>query len=211
VIADNTETPARAIVETLDRLIDEGERHERASFAALVRVAGLDPAHDFIDAFLVDLDFRDEDLRGFDFSGADLSGADFRRANVAGVRFEGAILTGAIGLKRKMLVVTKTIGNRTSEPEMRIGALRIAASKPNGYATTTQLKDEMPKYVDLTVQDLASSKTRPNEAMYHQIIGNIVSHQDSRTNIFARGLAVYTGHGIQITDAGREFLRRRGF
>ena len=94
---------------------------------------------------------------------------------------------------------------------MRIGALRIAASKPNGRATTTQLKEEMPEYVDLTVQDLASSKTRPNESRYHQIIGNIISHQNSSSNIFERGLAVYTGDGIQITDAGREFLRRRGF
>jgi hypothetical protein len=31
--------------------------------------------------------------------------------------------------------------HRTSEREMRIGALRVAASKPNSRATTTQLKD----------------------------------------------------------------------
>jgi uncharacterized protein YjbI with pentapeptide repeats len=208
---EKTDTSAQAIAETLDRLIVEAERDEQASFAALVRAAGLDPAHDFVGAFLADLDFRDEDLRGFDFSGADLTGADFRRANVAGVRFEGAILTGAIGLNETRFAVTKTAGNRTSEPEMRIGALRIAANKPNGHATTIQLKDEMPKYIDLTVEDMALSKTRPNEAMYHQIIGNIISHQGSRTNIFAKGLAIYTGDGIQITDAGREFLRRRGF
>jgi uncharacterized protein YjbI with pentapeptide repeats len=86
------------IAATLDRLIEETEHDESVSFAALVRKAGLNPARDFIGAFLADIDFRDEDLRGFDFSGADLTGADFRRANIAGVRFDGAILKGALGL-----------------------------------------------------------------------------------------------------------------
>ncbi len=106
--------------------------------------------------------------------------------------------------------MAKTRNNRTPESEMRIGALLVARSKPNGIATTTQLKEEIGKFVDLTPKDLARSKTRPNEQMYHQIVGNIVSHHDSQTNIFARGLAVYTGDGIQITQAGRDLLQRRG-
>jgi pentapeptide repeat protein len=103
VTSQKTDPSGRPIAETLDRLIVEAERNEDASFAALARAAGLDPARDFIGASLADLDFRDEDLRGFDFSGADLTGADFRRANITGVRFEGAILTGAIGLTEPVL------------------------------------------------------------------------------------------------------------
>jgi hypothetical protein len=106
--------------------------------------------------------------------------------------------------------MTKSQNNRTLESEMRIAALQIAQSKPNGIATTTQLKEEIGKYVYLTPEDLAKSKTRPNEQMYHQIVGNIISHLESQTNIFAKGLAVYTGDGIQITQAGRDFLQRRG-
>jgi formylglycine-generating enzyme required for sulfatase activity len=98
VTSEKPFNPAHAVAEALDRIVDEAERNERASFAALVKAAGLDPAQDFIGAFLRDLDFRDEDLRGFDFSQADLTGADFRRANLSGVRFDGAILTGVIGL-----------------------------------------------------------------------------------------------------------------
>jgi hypothetical protein len=90
--------PAQAVADALDRLIGEVESDPRASFATLVKAAGLQPAQDFIGASLRNLDFRDEDLRGFDFSGADLTGANCRRANLAGVRFDGAILTGAIGL-----------------------------------------------------------------------------------------------------------------
>lgn len=94
---------------------------------------------------------------------------------------------------------------------MRIAALRLAASKPGGIATTTALKEEIHNYVDLTPEDLKKSSTRPTEPMYHQIVGNIISHHTSQSNIFQRGLAIYTGDGIQITDRGREFLRRMGY
>ena len=78
-------------------------------------------------------------------------------------------------------------GHRTSENEMRIAALRVAASKPSGKATTTELKNEVDRYVALTTGDRIPSKTRPNEAMYQQIIGNIVSHRGSKNSIFAKG------------------------
>jgi hypothetical protein len=88
-----------AIAQILDKLVHMAIDSKQPSFRDLVRVAKLDPRHDFIGASLRDLDFRDEDLRGFDFSQADLTGADFRRANVTGVPFAGANLTGAIGLE----------------------------------------------------------------------------------------------------------------
>ena len=90
---------------------------------------------------------------------------------------------------------------------MRIAALQVAASKSQGKATTTEIKNEINQYLSLTLQDLLPSKTRPNEAMYQQIVGNIVSHRASKNNIFAMGWETYTGDGIQITDAGRQYLR----
>jgi hypothetical protein len=104
----------------------------------------------------------------------------------------------------------RSLANRTTEDAMRVAALRVAASKPEGKATTTELKHEVSQYLVLTPRDMAPSKTRPNEVMYQQIVGNIVSHRKSRNNIFARGWAIYTGRGIQITDAGREYLRALG-
>ncbi len=59
--------------------------------------------------------------------------------------------------------MAKTRNNCTPESEMRIGALLVARSKPNGIATTTQIKEEISKYVDLTPEDLVPSKTRNNE------------------------------------------------
>ncbi|MHA6643714.1 pentapeptide repeat-containing protein [Mesorhizobium sp. A623] len=46
-----------------------------ATFQQLVKLAGLDPARDFQNADLRNIDLTDSDLRGFNFSGADLRGA----------------------------------------------------------------------------------------------------------------------------------------
>lgn len=104
----------------------------------------------------------------------------------------------------------RKIWNRTPEDEMRIAALRVAAGKPDGKATTTQIKNEVDRYVSLTPADRLPSKTRPNEAMYQQIVGNIVSHRQSKNSIFGMGWAIYTGNGIQITDVGRQYLNTLG-
>jgi hypothetical protein len=106
----------------------------------------------------------------------------------------------------------RVVRPRTSEDEMRIAALQVAASRPHGKATMTEIKNEVGQYVSLTSEDLLPSETRPNEKMFQQIVGNIVSHRhrQSRNNIFVRGWAIYTGDGIQITDAGRQHLRSLG-
>jgi phage repressor protein C with HTH and peptisase S24 domain len=133
--------PPSVIAETLDRLVDEAERDDRASFATLVRAAGLDPARDFIGAFLADLDFRDEDLRGFDFSGADLTGADFRRANLAGVRFEGATLTGAIGLSGHLALSNHV---SPSKAERKMARAEPSASLLGAPAALARVPDHIP-------------------------------------------------------------------
>jgi len=89
-------------------------------------------------------------------------------------------------------------------------ALQLARSRPNGEISTTELKQEIPNHAELTEGDLAPSQTRPNELMFHQIIGNIISHRESEGNIIGEGYAEYTGDGIRITDAGRAYLTRKG-
>ena len=100
---------------------------------------------------------------------------------------------------------------RTSESEFAIVALRIAADSPHGEITTTELKKIISNYVELTPGDLKQSETRPNEKMYQQIVGNIVSHWESGGNIIGKGYADYTGSGIHITEAGRAHLRSKGY
>jgi hypothetical protein len=99
---------------------------------------------------------------------------------------------------------------RTSEPEIAIAALRIARDK-GGTVRTSALKDEVPDYINLTPGDLVQSQTRPSEKMYHQIVGNIISHKNSEGNIIFEGYADYTGDGIQITEKGQALLKSLGY
>jgi hypothetical protein len=101
--------------------------------------------------------------------------------------------------------------DRTSEPELAVAVLRIAADTPTGEASTTLLKKLVPEYINLTQSDVVQSQTRPNELMFHQIVGNVVSHRESDGNIIQEGYAEYTGSGIRITSAGRDHLKRMGY
>lgn len=62
----------------LKSILSEGD-----DFVRLVRIAGLDPSCDFLNANLAGVDFGCADLSGYNFSGADLRGADISRANVS--------------------------------------------------------------------------------------------------------------------------------
>ena len=100
---------------------------------------------------------------------------------------------------------------RTSEGEIAIAALRIAASRPGGEISTHDLKQEIPGYINLTPGDLQPSQTRPNEELWQQIVGNIICHKNTGGNIICDGYADYTGSGIRITGAGRAHLKKLGY
>ena len=93
---------------------------------------------------------------------------------------------------------------------MRVGALQVARSKPGGYATTSEIKSEIHLYVSLTPEDYEASTVRSGEAMYLQIVGNIVSHQGSSRSLFNRGYAIREQDGLTITPAGLAYLTMLG-
>jgi hypothetical protein len=70
--------------------------------------------------------------------------------------------------------------DRLSEPEARILALRIAASRPNREASTSYIKEHIQDYIEFTPEDLKPSLTRGNEQMWQQIVGNVVSTSHGR-------------------------------
>jgi hypothetical protein len=102
---------------------------------------------------------------------------------------------------------------RLREPEARILALRIAASRPNREASTSYIKDHIVDYVDLTPVDLQQSPSRRKEKKWQQIVGNIVSHEKTQVSIFNKGYAVRVRSidGIRVTDKGIEYLRGLGY
>ena len=103
--------------------------------------------------------------------------------------------------------------DRLREPEARILALRIAASRPGQEAATAYIKDHVTDYIDLTPIDLERSPTRHNEQKWRQIVGNVVSHEQASTSIFNMGYAVRMPDidGIRVTDNGVEYLQELGY
>ncbi len=99
--------------------------------------------------------------------------------------------------------------NRTSELDYSHAVLRYLATKPAGEASVTSIKKQMPSLLNLTPGDLAPSGSRPNEKVYQQIVGNIVSHRKlSAENFVNRGLLSWRPRYLAITDAGRRYLAK---
>ena len=107
--------------------------------------------------------------------------------------------------------LTRPKGDRLREPEARLLALKIAAMRPNHTATTTFIKKEVPKYIELTQADLAPSKSRTNEFRWQQIVGNIISHDKTLQGPFVRGYAVKANNGLAVTKKGVDYLNNMGF
>ena len=97
--------------------------------------------------------------------------------------------------------------HRVTESDVAFATLQIAASQPNGIATFHRLKRDIPFILNLSRQDLKISVTRPNEAMWIQLIRNIKSHHESDGNFINRGLLIHIPRvGYKITDEGRDYL-----
>ncbi len=101
--------------------------------------------------------------------------------------------------------------DRLRESEARILALKIAARAPNGRATTEQVKDLVPNYYPLSDVDHRPYPSRGREPRWRQIMGNVVSHQNSLSSIFAHGLAIRTEDGLSVTKEGFSYLKSIGF
>jgi hypothetical protein len=93
------------------------------------------------------------------------------------------------------------------ERDIALGVMQIAASQSNGLCTFKRAYREMPSRVNLSSANLAPSVTRPGEPMWHQIVRNIKSHDQTSGNFIANGLLVHVPRiGYRITDAGRRAL-----
>lgn len=103
--------------------------------------------------------------------------------------------------------------NRTSENEIAIAVLRICAESPDGEASIRRLKKLIPDYIKLTKEDYEPSPTRKGEALWEQIVRNIVSHGNAGAagNIITEGYAEHRPRHIKITQAGRTHLKNLGY
>jgi hypothetical protein len=105
----------------------------------------------------------------------------------------------------------RPLGDRLRETEARILALKIASQQPDWTATTQFIKQEIPKYIELSEIDRRRSPSRCSEALWRQIVGNVVSHQDTPAGPFKKGYATRTPNGLSVTEKGMAYLNSMGF
>lgn len=104
-----------------------------------------------------------------------------------------------------------TKANRSSEHDIAYAAMKYLATIPSKSANTSEIKQQVPHFITLTAEDQEASETRPNEELWQQVVGNIVSHRDgSPDNFINRGLIAYNDGVWSLTDAGEAYLQRRG-
>lgn len=103
-----------------------------------------------------------------------------------------------------------TKDNRSSEHDIAYAAMKYLDTLPHKTAKTSDIKNHIPEFINLTPDDREVSETRPNEELWQQVVGNIVSHrQDSPENFINRGLISYDGENWMLTDAGATYLAKR--
>ena len=102
--------------------------------------------------------------------------------------------------------------DRLREQEARVLILKIAASQPERSATISKLREEIPRYFDLTPADKTRSPSRRNEALWQIVVRNTMSsHQTGTRTIFAQGWATKIRGGLKVTRRGMDYLNSIGF
>jgi hypothetical protein len=103
-------------------------------------------------------------------------------------------------------------GDRLRESEARILILKIAASQPKRVVTINKLREEVPKYFDLSAIDRRLSLSRKNEMLWQIVVRNTMSsHTTGTRTIFAQGWARKIPGGLKVTKSGVDYLNSIGF
>jgi hypothetical protein len=95
---------------------------------------------------------------------------------------------------------------RIREKELAVPALRIAANRPNGEISTSELIVALTEWFEPDGEDAEILEGR-QDTKFSQKVRNLISHREGRSTMFALGYAEYTGDGIKVTEEGRTFVR----
>lgn len=93
-----------------------------------------------------------------------------------------------------------------TEHDIVAPVLSVLAEAPLGELSTTDLRQEVKANLNLTSEDLAPLRNRP-DCRIDQVIRNLKSHKETPGNPFAEGLLEDVHRGFRITDKGRRYIR----
>ena len=137
-------------------------------------------------------------------------------ATVSTVIKEMQIPVSAVAWKRgqefQFGKLERSAHDRLKESEARILILKIAASQPRRSVTINKLREEVPKYFDLSPIDKRRSPSRKNEVLWQIVVRNTMSsHTTGTRTIFAQGWARKIPGGLKVTKSGVDYLNSIGF
>ena len=84
-------------------------------------------------------------------------------------------------------------------------SLLILATKDDGEITTSELIDELPKYITVP-EESQEILTGRKDSKFSQLVRNLKSHKASKTNFIYQGYVEDVKGGFRITDKGRDFV-----
>jgi hypothetical protein len=95
-----------------------------------------------------------------------------------------------------------------SEAQLRMPALQLLDGAPNGFMTMTKMIAKLEGIFKPEGRDIEILKNR-SDTHFSRKVRNLVSHRTSSTSLIKRGLITYDKEmeGLQITDAGRAYLK----
>ncbi len=99
---------------------------------------------------------------------------------------------------------------RTTKSEIAKAVLRYLVKVPAGDASIAEIKRHLRGNYKFTAADKEQSPTRANEVMWEQQVRNIVSHRKSDGNYVHDGLLERRPRRLAITDAGKNYIKRKG-
>ena len=87
---------------------------------------------------------------------------------------------------------------RITESEIAEIVITILSERSTREATIAELVKEIPNRVALSPEDLATSPTRPGEAIWEQQVRNITSHKASPGNAIHDGKLIAVSGGLRL-------------
>jgi Pentatricopeptide repeat domain len=191
---------------------------EDASFPALVKAAGLDPARDFKGIYLNGLPLSGEDVSGFDFSYSDLSGTGIRdaRKNLK-TKFTGAFSDG-LSLDPEVIAFNRNLRSLNyNEIAKRIsdalgqGRLRLDVISFSTVIKRSPGEDER----NFWYQEMLKAGVTPNVVTFSTLIDKAGS-EELRTRWYEAMVAAgvtpnVVTYNTLIDKAGSEELRTRWY
>ena len=85
-------------------------------------------------------------------------------------------------------------------------ALLIMSVRPESEISTADLIAELPSYVHLSDEHAAANASR-KDSKFSQIVRNLKSHKNTKSNFIYQGFAQDVPSGFKITRKGLDFVR----